>query len=131
MRYSIDAVLQTLSEATRLLPDAKKSLCPDIFWREIGGFRNILVHDYPGNIDLLTVKTVIEQYLDPLEACVRTLRGKLAALSPGPSDAVRQISATVASQPLMRSHELQESMEQPTRLRAQSGRRWAKASRPG
>ncbi|MFL6655500.1 MAG: DUF86 domain-containing protein [Sulfurifustis sp.] len=35
--------LQTLSEATQLLPDDKKAAWPTIPWREISGFRNILV----------------------------------------------------------------------------------------
>jgi len=41
--------LQTLSEAAQQLPDDRKTLCPDILWREIAGFRNILVHNYLGN----------------------------------------------------------------------------------
>lgn len=47
--------LQTLSEATQLLPDEKKAVYPAIPWREISGFRNILVHNYLGSIDPLTV----------------------------------------------------------------------------
>ena len=62
--------LQTLSEATQHLPDDKKAACPDIPWRDISGFRNILVHNYLGEIDPLTVATVIERYLQPLEACI-------------------------------------------------------------
>ena len=65
--------LQTLSEATQWLPDNKKSSCPDIPWREISGFRNILVHNYLGNIDPQTVVGVIEKNLEPLEACVRRM----------------------------------------------------------
>ena len=63
--------LQTLSEATQLLPDEKKSAWPTIPLREISGFRNILVHNYLGNIDPLTVATVIENQLQPLEDCIR------------------------------------------------------------
>lgn len=37
--------LQTLSEATQLLPDDKKDNFPEIPWREISGLRNILVHN--------------------------------------------------------------------------------------
>ena len=37
--------LQTLSEATGRLPEEKKAICPDMPWREINGFRNILVHN--------------------------------------------------------------------------------------
>jgi len=65
--------LQTLSEATQLLPDEKKAAWPAIPWREIGGFRNILVHNYLGHIDPLTVAAVIDKHLKPLEECVRTM----------------------------------------------------------
>ncbi len=50
--------LQTLSEATQQLPDNKKAEWPAIPWREISGFRNILAHNYLGNIDSLTVAAV-------------------------------------------------------------------------
>lgn len=65
--------LQTLSEATQQLPDNKKALCADIPWREISGFRNILVHNYLGDIDALTIINVIKEYLPPLEKCIRQL----------------------------------------------------------
>ena len=65
--------LQTLSEATQLLPDDMKAACPGIPWREITGFRNILVHNYLGNIDPLTVKSVIEKHLQPLEQCIKSM----------------------------------------------------------
>lgn len=65
--------LQTLSEATQLLPDDKKARWMAIPWREISGFRNILVHNYLGNIDPLTVATVIDKQLKPLEECIRAM----------------------------------------------------------
>ncbi len=65
--------LQTLSEATQRLPDDQKARCPDIPWREISGFRNILVHNYLGDIDPLTIRQVIEAHLPSLERCVRSL----------------------------------------------------------
>ena len=65
--------LQTLSEATQLLPDDLKAAFPTIPWREISGFRNILVHNYLGNIDPLTIANVIEKHLPPLESCIRTM----------------------------------------------------------
>lgn len=71
-----DAVLrnlQTLSEATQLLPEAKKSEFPTIPWHEISGFRNILVHNYLGTIDPLTVAAVIKNHLPPLEACITAM----------------------------------------------------------
>jgi uncharacterized protein with HEPN domain len=63
--------LQTLSEATQHLPESLKAACPDIPWSNISGFRNILVHNYLGEIDPLTVVRVIEQQLHELESCVR------------------------------------------------------------
>ena len=49
-----DAVLrnlQTMAESTQQLSDDLKSTHPDVEWRRIAAFRNILVHDYLG-IDL-------------------------------------------------------------------------------
>ncbi len=71
-----DAVLrnlQTLSEATQLLPEDKKAACPVIPWREISGFRNILVHNYLGSIDPLTVAAVVDNHLQPLEECIQAM----------------------------------------------------------
>ncbi len=65
--------LQTLSEATQSLPEEKKMTFATIPWREISGFRNILVHNYLGNIDPYTITTVIDQHLQPLEKCVRLM----------------------------------------------------------
>lgn len=65
--------LQTLSEATQQLPAPLKDAHPEIPWRQISGFRNILVHNYLGNIDPLTIATVVERNLQPLEDCVRTM----------------------------------------------------------
>jgi len=57
--------LQTLSETTQRLDDSKKVMYPNIPWKEISGFRNILVHNYLGDIDALTIAKVIEEYLPP------------------------------------------------------------------
>jgi uncharacterized protein with HEPN domain len=67
--------LQTLSEATQLLPDALKAAHPQIPWREIGGFRNILVHNYMGDIDAKTVAAVIEKHLPALQGSIRAMLG--------------------------------------------------------
>ncbi|MDR2014177.1 MAG: DUF86 domain-containing protein [Azoarcus sp.] len=65
--------LQTLSEATQLLPPEEKERYSEIPWRDISGFRNILVHNYLGTIDPIAVVGVIEQHLDPLEVCVQDM----------------------------------------------------------
>lgn len=65
--------LQTLCEATQMLPEHLKLQFPTIPWREISGFRNILVHNYLGAIDALTVESVIHRHLPPLIDCVQAL----------------------------------------------------------
>jgi len=65
--------LQTLSEATQQLPDDLKLMHPRIPWKQISGFRNILVHAYLGEIDPLTVNGVIEQHLAALDEAVRAM----------------------------------------------------------
>lgn len=62
--------LQTMSEATRHLPDNKTKKYPLIPWQEISGFRNVLVHDYLGDIDSTTVLNVIETDIASLEKAV-------------------------------------------------------------
>jgi uncharacterized protein with HEPN domain len=65
--------LQTLAEATQMLPDEKKADYLMIPWREISGFRNILVHNYLGDIDPLTITDVINNHLPPLQACIEDM----------------------------------------------------------
>lgn len=65
--------LQTLSEATQQLPTELKQQFSDIPWKEISGFRNILVHNYLGDIDAQTVAAVIDQYLQPLENVIKKM----------------------------------------------------------
>lgn len=65
--------LQTLTEAIQMLPDNLKQQCPSIPWLEISGFRNILVHNYLGDIDVLTIQSVVNQHLPPLVASVQSM----------------------------------------------------------
>lgn len=65
--------LQTLSEATQMLPDVLKARFPAIPWREISGFRNILVHNYLGDIDPLTVQSVVNRHLPSLISSVKAM----------------------------------------------------------
>ncbi len=65
--------LQTLSEATRHLPENKTENYPDIPWKEISGFRNILVHDYLGDIDAKTVLGVVSLHVPPLKKAIKDM----------------------------------------------------------
>lgn len=65
--------LQILSESTQKVSESLKQQHPEINWRAIAGFRNILVHDYLG-LDLQQIWQVIENRLpdlrDNIEAIV-------------------------------------------------------------
>lgn len=65
--------LQTLSEATQYLPESMKTPFSGVPWKEISGFRNILVHNYLGNIDPGAIRTVVQRQLQPLEEAVRAM----------------------------------------------------------
>ena len=68
--------LQTLCEATQQLPDALKAAQPDVPWREISGFRNILVQNYLGDIDPDTEAAVVKMHLDSLARAVSAMLRK-------------------------------------------------------
>lgn len=71
-----DAVLrrlQTMAESTQRLSDELKAEAPNVDWRGLSGFRNILVHDYLSGIDLEQVWDAIAQSLPSLEVAVKEL----------------------------------------------------------
>jgi len=63
--------LQTMAESSQRLSPEEKSKYPDIPWREIAGFRNILVHDYLG-LDLDVVWSVVQQDIPKLRDALKT-----------------------------------------------------------
>lgn len=65
--------LQTLSEATQRLPESQKAAESAIPWDDISGFRNILVHNYLGDIDPLTVQSVVTDHLPALEQAIHRI----------------------------------------------------------
>lgn len=71
-----DAVLrrlQTMAESTQRLSEELKAQAPEVDWRALAGFRNVLVHDYLGGIDLERVWDAVEVYLPELKTAVRRL----------------------------------------------------------
>ena len=61
--------LQTLTESSKRLSDSIKATEPQVPWRELAGFRNVIVHGYLG-IDRAAVWLVVEQDLPPLAAAL-------------------------------------------------------------
>lgn len=71
-----DAVLrnlQTLCESTQRLPENLKDQYPEIPWHQIAGLRNILVHNYLGEIDPIAIADVVERHLNPLRSAVQEM----------------------------------------------------------
>ena len=64
--------LQIMSESTQRLPEELKSKHNDVNWKQIAGFRNILVHDYIG-VDIERCWLVIETELKPLKLAVKAM----------------------------------------------------------
>jgi uncharacterized protein with HEPN domain len=56
-----------LAESTQRLSDELKAAHPDIDWRRISGFRNVLVHDYL-SVNLVRVWEIIERNLPELKS---------------------------------------------------------------
>ena len=67
-----DAVLrnlQTMAESTQRLSDAAKTDRPDVDWRRIAAFRNVLAHDYLG-VDLEAIWSIIERDVPDLKRVI-------------------------------------------------------------
>jgi uncharacterized protein with HEPN domain len=70
--------LQVLAESSQRLSEQVKAMRPEVDWAAVGGFRNVLVHDYLG-VDLEQVYRVVERDVPQLKtAC----EAALAALGP-------------------------------------------------
>jgi uncharacterized protein with HEPN domain len=70
-----DAVLrnlQVMAESTQRLSETAKATQPEVEWRKIAAFRNILVHDYLG-IDLETVWEVTQRDVPDLKQTVEAM----------------------------------------------------------
>ena len=72
--------LQIMAESTQRLTKEAKALFPEIPWQDISDFRNILVHDYLGDIDYKLTWNVIANELPILKEAVtkilETLKGQ-------------------------------------------------------
>ena len=69
-----DAVLrnlQTMAESTQRLSAVAKQAHPEVEWRALSGFRNVLVHNYLG-IDLEQIWAAVHRDLPILKAAAAT-----------------------------------------------------------
>ncbi len=68
--------LQTLAESSQRLSGEIKGTEPQVPWRELAGFRNVIVHGYLG-IDIGAIWLVVEQDLPGLSEAVNRMAGRL------------------------------------------------------
>jgi len=74
-----DAVLrnlQVMAESTQRLSEDVKTAHPEIEWRKISTFRNILVHDYLG-IDLETIWDITQHDVPALKQSVEMILSEI------------------------------------------------------
>lgn len=75
--------LQTLTESSQRLSTALKAAHPEIPWKQLAGFRHLLVHDYLGGIDDQTVVLVLSRDLHDLRRRLGAIGAKLRANAQG------------------------------------------------
>ena len=78
---TLDAVLrrlQILTESSKRVSDELKAAYPDVLWRELAGFRNVVVHDYLA-ISTERILPIVSRDIPSLKENLATI---LAALRP-------------------------------------------------
>ena len=65
--FATTRALQIMAESTTKISEQTKAKIPNIDWQRIRGFRNILVHDYLGDIDYKIIRAIIEIELPKLK----------------------------------------------------------------
>lgn len=69
-------VLQTLAESTQRIADPLKARHPEVDWRSIAAFRNVVVHGYL-SIDIKRVWDIVENDLPELKVKIEAISREL------------------------------------------------------
>ena len=64
--------LQVMAESTQRISADLKDQYPEVDWRALSGFRNVLVHNYLG-VDMDGVYSAIRMHLPALKAAVESM----------------------------------------------------------
>lgn len=75
-----DAVIRNfeiIGESTKQLSQSFKDQYPEIQWRRIAGFRDVLIHDYM-LVDLEEVWGIVENYLPDFKQQIQIIKSQLS-----------------------------------------------------
>jgi uncharacterized protein with HEPN domain len=70
-----DAVIrnfEVIGEAAKRIPDEYRKDHPLIPWRELAGFRDVLIHQYEG-VSIAEIWQIIEKDIEPLRRAISTI----------------------------------------------------------
>ncbi len=67
---AVERDFEIIGEAVKRLSEAFKEQHPEIPWKDIAGFRNVLIHEYAA-INALTVWESFERDIPPLKVCLK------------------------------------------------------------
>ena len=77
-----DAVIrnfEVIGEAAKRIPEEYRRKYPTIPWRELAGFRDVLIHQYEG-VSVAEVWLIVEKDLNPIRDAIRSMLPPLKAL---------------------------------------------------
>jgi uncharacterized protein with HEPN domain len=68
--------LQTMAQSVMQLPEALKARHPEVDWRSLVGFRNVLVHDYLG-VSVPRVWEIVRRDLPAVRLALEAMRREI------------------------------------------------------
>lgn len=71
-QYAVIRAIEVVGEASKKIPKAFKEAHPEIPWREIGGMRDKLIHDYFG-VNIAVVWETVKKSLPLLKMQLKVL----------------------------------------------------------
>ena len=77
-----DAVIrnfEVIGEAAKRIPEEYRGKYPTIPWRELAGFRDVLIHQYEG-VSIAEIWLIVEKDLNPIRDAIRSMLPPLKEL---------------------------------------------------